>query len=101
MSKETGRYLCKLKNSKYYIGKTTNPKFRIENHFDNNGTEWTKMHKPLKVLEIIPNCDNYDEDKYTLKYMDKYGIDNVRGGSYTSIILNNSGFVYLVRFIFF
>ena len=83
-------YVLLLENSKYYIGKTSNPKFRIENHFDNNGAEWTKMHKPIKVLKIIPNCDNYDEDKYTLKYMDKYGIDNVRGGSYTSIILNNS-----------
>jgi cellular nucleic acid-binding protein len=90
-------YVLLLENSKYYIGKTSNPKFRIENHFDNNGAEWTKMHKPIKVLKIIPNCDNYDEDKYTLKYMDKYGIDNVRGGSYTSIILNNSIKNHLIK----
>ena len=80
-------YVLLLENRKYYIGKTSNPKFRIENHFDNNGAEWTKIYKPIKILEIVPNCDNYDEDKYTLKYMDKYGINNVRGGSYTQIIL--------------
>ena len=81
-------YVIQLQNDKYYIGKTVNPHFRIEAHFTNNGTEWTKLHKPIKILELIPNCDDYDEDKYTYKYMDKYGIDNVRGGSYTSPILD-------------
>ena len=82
-------YIIQLQNDKYYIGKTVNPHFRIEAHFTNNGTEWTKLHKPIKILELIPNCDDYDEDKYTYKYMDKYGIDNVRGGSYTSLILDD------------
>ena len=81
-------YVIQLQNDKYYIGKTINPHFRIETHFTNNGAEWTKLHKPIKILELVPNCDDYDEDKYTYKYMDKYGIDNVRGGSYTSPILD-------------
>jgi hypothetical protein len=77
-----------LQNDKYYIGKTSNPHFRFDNHFAHNGSEWTKLYKPIKILELIPNCDDYDEDKYTYKYMDKYGIDNVRGGSYTTPILD-------------
>jgi hypothetical protein len=81
-------YVLQLQNDKYYIGKTSNPHFRFDNHFAHNGSEWTKLHKPIKILELIPNCDNYDEDKYTYKYMDKYGIDNVRGGSYTTPILD-------------
>ena len=82
-------YVLQLEKNKYYVGKTSNPKFRLENHFTNNGSEWTKLYKPIKLLELIPNCDNYDEDKYTIKYMDKYGIDNVRGGTYSSIKLND------------
>ena len=58
-------YILKLENNKFYIGKTENAEIRIENHFENNGSEWTKIHKPLSIIEIIPNCDNYDEDKYT------------------------------------
>ena len=44
--------------------------------------------KPIEVLELIHNCDVYDEDKYTLKYMEKYGMLNVRGGSFCEINLD-------------
>ena len=64
------------KGYKYYIGKTTQPDIRLESHFNSNGSSWTKKYKPIKVLEIIPNCDEFDEDKYTLKYMEKYGINS-------------------------
>lgn len=83
-------YVLQLEQDKYYIGKTNNPYFRLENHFKLNGSEWTKKYKPLKVLELISNCDDYDEDKITRKYMDKYGINNVRGGSFVSIKLDES-----------
>ncbi len=83
-------YVLKLKNGKYYVGKTANPQFRLESHFENNGSEWTKKYKPISIEALIPDCDDYDEDKYTKIYMDKYGIDNVRGGSYTSIQLDDS-----------
>ena len=82
-------YILKLSNNKYYIGKTNNPKFRLKTHFDSNGSAWTKKYKPVKIEKIIPKCDDYDEDKYTLKYMEKYGIDNVRGGSFCQIKLSD------------
>ena len=83
-------YWIKLEQGKYYIGKTRNPKFRLQSHFDSNGSSWTKIYKPLKVLELKSNCDDYDEDKITMQYMDKYGINNVRGGSFVSVKLDKS-----------
>ena len=83
-------YILKLQQEKYYIGKTENPSFRLNSHFNSNGSAWTKKYLPIKLLKLIPNCDKYDEDKHTKIYMDKYGIDNVRGGSYVSIKLNKS-----------
>jgi len=83
-------YILQLEKGKYYIGKTNYPQFRFESHFNSNGSEWTKIYKPLKVLELIPNCNDYDEDKYTRIYMDKYGINNVRGGSFVSVKLEKS-----------
>ena len=83
-------YILQLEKGKYYVGKTKNPYFRFENHFYSSGSEWTKLYKPIRILELIADCDDYDEDKYTLIYMDKYGIDNVRGGSFTTIELDKS-----------
>jgi cellular nucleic acid-binding protein len=83
-------YILQLENDKYYVGKTNSPNFRIENHFNSNGSTWTKTYKPIKILEIIPNCDEYDEDKYTLKYMSQFGMNNVRGGSFVQMKLNQS-----------
>lgn len=89
-------YVLALNNNKYYIGKTSNPNFRIEQHFNFNGSNWTKKYKQIKILEIIPNCDNFDEDKYTLKYMKNFGIDNVRGGSFCEITLDESN-IYTIQ----
>lgn len=83
-------YIIQLQNNKYYVGKTSNPQFRLESHFSQNGSEWTKMYKPIRLVELIANCDDYDEDKYTRMYMDKYGVDNVRGGSFASVNLDNA-----------
>ena len=80
-------YVLLLEQGKYYIGKTINPEFRLEKHFNCGGSEWTIKYKPIKVLEIIKDCDDYDEDKYTRIYMDKFGIENVRGGSFCQIVL--------------
>lgn len=92
-------YVLELENEKYYIGKTLNPNFRIEQHFNSFGSQWTNKYKPIKMLEFIPNCDNYDEDKYTIKYMEKYGINNVRGGSFCKINLNDDNIIALHQMI--
>lgn len=82
-------YILELANKKYYVGKTVNPDFRLDQHFNSDGSAWTRKYKPIKVLELIPGCDNFDEDKYTLKYMESHGITNVRGGSFCQIKLSD------------
>lgn len=83
-------YILELEHNKYYVGRTINPNFRLNQHFNSYGTMWTIKYKPIKILELIPDCDDYDEDKYTLKFMKKYGIDNVRGGSFCTLEIDKS-----------
>jgi len=83
-------YILLLQKNKYYVGKTTRPTFRLKQHFDSGGSSWTKKYKPIKIIEMLHNCDDYDEDKYTKMYMDKHGIDNVRGGSYSTVRLDKT-----------
>ena len=92
-------YVLKLENNKYYIGKTNNPDLRISNHFESVGSSWTKKYKPINLIALIPDCDDFDEDKYTLKYMDKYGINNVRGGTFCEIILSKEQICIITKMI--
>lgn len=80
-------YVLKLKYNKYYVGKSTNPSTRLEDHFSEFGSAWTKKYKPITIHEIRPDCDDDDEDKITRQYMKKYGIDNVRGGTFCQLNL--------------
>lgn len=92
-------YILKLTQGKYYIGKSNNPTLRIHEHFNGsgNGSMWTAFYKPTEVIAIIPNSSIYDEDKYTLEYMDKYGIDNVRGGTFSNPTLSGDDIHMLNR----
>lgn len=75
-------YVLKLEHDKYYVGSTGQLEVRINSHLSGSGALWTRMHKPIEVIAIYRGCDEFDEDKYVKKYMQHYGIDNVRGGSY-------------------
>lgn len=77
-------YCLELEDDCYYVGSTTNLDRRWTEHLNGSGSSWTKQHKPIRIIETIPNANKFDELKYTLIYMDKYGIEYVRGGPYVS-----------------
>ena len=80
-------YVLKLKGNKYYVGKTTNPTYRLDDHFSEGGSAWTKKYKPISIYELKPNRPDSDEQIVTQEYMKKYGIENVRGGPWCKISL--------------
>ena len=80
-------YVLKLKYNKYYVGKTTNPTYRLKDHFSEGGSAWTKKYKPTTVHELRPDCSDSDEQIITQEYMKKYGISNVRGGPWCQVSL--------------
>lgn len=83
-------YVLKLVQDKYYIGKTYKDiNKRFTQHSKGCGAEWTKLYKPVKMIEFFQTTNKFQEDLSTKKYMDKFGIKNVRGGSYTKIHLDN------------
>lgn len=83
----TDLYILALENNKYYVGKTKNPNYRITQHFENNGSDFTKLYKPLTIINIIHDIDDFMEDRYVEMLMNIYGINNVRGGVYSQIEL--------------
>ena len=92
-------YVLQLEQDKFYVGKTDSPDVRINSHFNNSGSAWTKKYRPIKVQEVIDNCDDYDEDKMVLKMMEQHGIDNVRGGSFSQVNLTPANIKHLNRML--
>ena len=81
-------YVLKCSNNKYYVGKTTrNVSERFNEHLLDKKCAWTKLYEPLFIIEIINSKSNFLEDNITKEYMMNYGIDNVRGGSYSNVNL--------------
>jgi len=89
MSK-TNIYIIKCANNKYYVGKSQNPEKRFLEHINGEGSTWTSKHEPKEIVKIIPNASPFDEDRYVKEYMNKYGIENVRGGSYVKEVLDDN-----------
>jgi len=80
-------YVLQLANGKYYVGKSTDVNRRYQEHVSGNGSAWTSLHKPKRILEIRSLKDEHDETNTTKELMKKYGIENVRGGAYTQVTL--------------
>jgi hypothetical protein len=87
-SAETFIYAIECKEGKFYIGKSTDPFSRLRYHRSGD-TEWTRRYFPMELRILADEADGFDEQIYTLRYMEKYGIDNVRGGSYCKLELSS------------
>lgn len=85
----TNIYILKLSGNKWYVGKTNDVTNRYQQHMNGVGSSWTKKYTPISLERTIANASPFDEDKITKEYMAKYGIDNVRGGSYCNVTLDD------------
>jgi hypothetical protein len=80
-------YILELNGGNYYVGKTKDIAKRFNDHKSQKGSAWTRQHGGPKIIEIYECTSLFDEDKYTLEYMNAVGVDNVRGGSYSNCVL--------------
>lgn len=81
-------YILKCEQNKYFIGKINKKHIFKFKNFNSLLYDFTCKYKPLTLYKLIENCDMFDIDKIVKKYMNKYGINNVRGGSYLDIELS-------------
>jgi predicted GIY-YIG superfamily endonuclease len=84
----TNIYILRLVGGRYYIGKSDNVMSRYQQHLNGNGSAWTRKYKPISLEKTIEKVSPFEEDKITKEYMSKYGIPNVRGGSYVELELS-------------
>lgn len=90
-------YALECQENRFYIGKTTTPDARIAAHFGGIGSVFTRTYAPVGICECKPTVTEYDEDNLVKTYMRRYGIENVRGGSYTTLRLSRAEIEILER----
>lgn len=81
-------YVLYLEHTKYYVGITAykTASRRFKQHVDGLGAKWTKLHKPLGVVEehsigFMHESKALDiETAKTIELMGIHGVVNVRGG---------------------
>jgi len=79
-------YVLELEDDCFYIGITMNLNLRIAQHLAGSGAQWTKMHRPVKIVEVFyEGCTRQKEDEVTKKYVEIYGSECVRGGSWCRV----------------
>lgn len=107
---QTYIYVAELEKNKYYIGSTENPNFNIDcittkkiipatDSDTSISLEWCDIYRPIKLIEFIEQIDSFDVVKNTLKYMAKYGINNVRGGCFGDVSLSYCEYVVLYKIL--
>ena len=78
-------YVLELQGNKYYVGKTNHTFQRFNQHKSGSGAKWTQKHKVKDLFAFHKDMKDTDENKITIQMMKKYGVRNVRGGSWTKV----------------
>lgn len=78
-------YVLELQGNKYYVGKTNHTFQRFNQHKSGSGAKWTQKHKVKDLFAFHKDMKDSDENKITIQMMKKYGVRNVRGGSWTKV----------------
>lgn len=83
-------YVLECADGCYYVGKTgRSVRVRMAEHVSGRlrGCAWTRIHRPLRVIRVVENAAPLDEDRVTKETMWEFGVNYVRGGSYTAVEL--------------
>ena len=87
-------YTMELQGGNWYVGSTDKPPERLAQHRSGNGAAWTSKHAPLGGFETLQLVEGgreearLKEDLEVKRLMQKHGIERVRGGAYSSAVLN-------------
>lgn len=75
-------YVLQLEDDCWYVGMTYQLNFRMAQHWSGQGAIWTRLHKPIRIVDVLYPGGKQEENEKTLELRVKYGEDKVKGGNY-------------------
>lgn len=80
-------YVLALADGKKYIGTSPDPEKAFLVHKDGGASAWTDLFRPERIEAIHVVSSHTSIDQCVISYMIRYGIENVRGGSWQTVEL--------------
>lgn len=78
-------YVLSLDEECWYVGITFNLNVRLGQHWSGAGAKWTRLHTPRALVEVLYPATRELENSTTLRYIELYGKEKVRGGSWCRV----------------
>jgi len=84
-------FVYKLENGRYFLSN------KNESIDELNKYTYCRMFEPQELLETIECKNSNEEEKYLIRYMKRYGVNNVRGCNYTNVEYELSDIIELQK----
>lgn len=82
-------YVVQCSKNKYFVGSSNMTQKAYFTYITENPNEWLKKYPPQKVIGKYAAKFVNDEDLITIQTMEKHGLFNVRGGSFSDLELTD------------
>lgn len=82
-------YLLELEHNKFYAGASSDPVKAFEECREGLGPAWTQIHRPVRIREVMGVARADRLDQHVRSWMLQYGVENVRGGSWSDVRLTD------------
>lgn len=100
-------YTLELEHGCYYVGITRfrSVQVRYQQHATGRGSKWTKLHLPIRIIytrklgHMLEKDATLIETATTLQFIERYGVDVVRGGRLVAVdpAVHRSTYLRLVK----
>lgn len=82
-------YVLLCEGERFYVGKTEDMEKRYDEHLRGKGSQWTRIYKPIDIVELYMADTCFAEENKTKEYMIEYGLYKVRGGPYSMLYFSD------------
>lgn len=86
----TNVYVLRLSGGRKYVGISDDPMKALVMHKEGGVCAWTDRYRPESIMQIQRAISSDKLDHYVIRYMIQYGVENVRGGSWSTVRLTDA-----------
>ena len=85
----TNVYVLRLMDGRRFVGLSDDPTKAFVAHKEGGISAWTDRYIPERIETVERKVKAQELDRYVIRCMIQYGVENVRGGSWSAVRLTD------------